>query len=48
MVVEDEEIEAVQIESTRSIDIDRFVPKSELDERYIDLPYYPIERPAPR
>ncbi len=40
MVVEDEEIEAVQIESTRTIDIDRFVPKSEIDERYIDSPYY--------
>jgi DNA end-binding protein Ku len=37
---EDEEIEAVQIESTRTIDIDRFVPKSEIDERYIDSPYY--------
>src|SRR5437588_792907 len=36
MIVEDEEIEAVQIESTRTIDIDRFVPKSEIDERYID------------
>jgi DNA end-binding protein Ku len=40
MIVEDEEIEAVQIESTRTIDIDRFVPKSEIDERYIDSPYY--------
>jgi len=40
MIVEDEEIEAVQIESTRTIDIDRFVPKRELDERYIDSPYY--------
>src|SRR5262249_60656335 len=26
-IVEDEEIEAVQIESTRTIDIDQFVPK---------------------
>jgi DNA end-binding protein Ku len=40
MIVEDEEIEAVQIESTRTIDIDRFVPKNEIDERYIDSPYY--------
>ncbi len=40
MIVEDEEIEAVQIESTRTIEIDRFVPKSEIDERYIDSPYY--------
>jgi DNA end-binding protein Ku len=40
IVVEDEEIEAVQIESTRTIDIDQFVPKKEIDERYIDSPYY--------
>ena len=40
MNVEDEEIEAVQIESTRTIDIDQFVPKNEIDERYIDSPYY--------
>ena len=40
MIVEDEEIDAVQIESTRTIDIDQFVPKSEIDERYIDSPYY--------
>ena len=40
MIVEDEEIEAVQIESTRTIDIDRFVPKNEIDERYINSPYY--------
>jgi DNA end-binding protein Ku len=40
MIVENEEIEAVQIESTRTIDIDRFVPKDEIDERYIDSPYY--------
>jgi DNA end-binding protein Ku len=40
MIVEDEEIEAVQIESTRTIDINQFVPKNEMDERYIDSPYY--------
>jgi DNA end-binding protein Ku len=40
MTVEDKEIEAVQIESTRTIDIDQFVPKNEIDERYIDSPYY--------
>ena len=39
MIVEDEEVEAVQIESTRTIDIDQFVPKDEIDERYIDSPY---------
>ena len=40
LVFEDEEFEAIQIESTRTIDIDEFVPRSELDERYIDSPYY--------
>src|SRR6516164_3679240 len=40
LVFEDEEFEAIQIESTRTIDIDQFVPRSELDERYIDSPYY--------
>jgi DNA end-binding protein Ku len=40
LLVEDEEIDAVQIESTRTIDIDQFVPRNEIDERYIDSPYY--------
>ncbi len=40
LIVEDEELDAVQIESTRTIDIDQFVPRTEIDERYIDSPYY--------
>jgi DNA end-binding protein Ku len=40
LVVEDEELEAVQIESTRTIEIDEFVPRNEIDDRYIDAPYY--------
>jgi DNA end-binding protein Ku len=40
LIVEDEELDAVQIESTRTIDIDQFMPKTEIDERYIDSPYY--------
>lgn len=40
LLVEDEELDAVQIESTRIIEIDQFVPKNEIDERYIDSPYY--------
>ena len=40
LIVEDQEIDAVQIESTRTIEIDRFVPRSEIDDRYIDSPYY--------
>ena len=38
--VEDEEIDAIAVESSHTIDIDSFVPKSEVDERYIDSPYY--------
>jgi DNA end-binding protein Ku len=35
-----EELEAVALESKRSIDIDQFVPKSEIDELYMRDPYY--------
>ena len=40
LLVEDQEIDAVQIESTRTIEIDQFVPRSEIDDRYINSPYY--------
>ena len=35
-----EELEAISIESTRTIEIDSFVPKSEIDELYLNSPYY--------
>ena len=35
-----EELEAVAIESKRTIEIDEFVPKDEIDELYIRDPYY--------
>lgn len=38
--VEREELEAVQIESNHTIDIDSFVPKEEIDQRYLNHPYY--------
>src|SRR5258708_19299262 len=38
--VDKEELEAVQIESSHTIDIDSFVPEGEIDKRYIDSPYY--------
>src|ERR1700724_404121 len=38
--VEKVELEAVQIERNHTIDIDSFVPKDEIDERYINHPYY--------
>ncbi len=40
IVVEDEEIDSVAIESTHTIDIETFVPRHEIDETYIDTPYY--------
>ncbi|WP_024518264.1 Ku protein [Bradyrhizobium sp. Tv2a-2] len=38
--IEKDELDAIQIESTHTIDIDSFVPKDEIDERYLDHPYY--------
>jgi DNA end-binding protein Ku len=38
--VEDEEIDKIKIESSHTISIDAFVPKSEIDDRYLDSPYY--------
>src|SRR5215470_18052531 len=37
--VEDEELEKIQIPSTRTIEIDSFVPRGEIDDRYLDTPY---------
>ena len=38
--VEKDELDAVQIESNHTIDIDSFVPKDEIDKRYLNHPYY--------
>ncbi|HEX7561858.1 MAG TPA: Ku protein [Bradyrhizobium sp.] len=38
--LEKQELEAVQIESNHTIDIDSFVPKDEIDKRYLNHPYY--------
>jgi Ku protein len=38
--IEPEELEAVQIESNHTIDIDSFVPREEIDQRYLNHPYY--------
>ena len=38
--VEEDELEAIQIEATHTIDIDTVVPKDEIDQRYLDRPYY--------
>src|SRR3981189_713312 len=38
--ITDDELEGVAIGSTHTIEIDQFVPKSEIDELYWNIPYY--------
>ena len=40
LIVEDAELEAIEIESTHTIEIDSFVPRSQIDRRFFDTPYY--------
>src|SRR5437016_6527345 len=40
LIVEDEEIDAIEIESTHVIEIDSFVPRAQIDQRFFDTPYY--------
>jgi DNA end-binding protein Ku len=38
--IEKEELEAVQVESNHTIEIESFVPRDEIDKRYLNHPYY--------
>ena len=38
--VDDDELDAIAIESNHTIEIDSFVPRDQIDERYLDTPYY--------
>jgi DNA end-binding protein Ku len=38
--VEDEELAELAIESTHTVEIEKFVPKQSIDDRYRDAPYY--------
>ncbi len=38
--IEDDELKSVQIESNHTIDIEQFVPRSDVDQLYLDTPYY--------
>ncbi len=38
--IEADELDAVKLESTHTIDIDDFVPAEDIDQRYLDRPYY--------
>jgi DNA end-binding protein Ku len=40
ITVEPEELEKIEIESSRTIDIDEFVERSDIDQRYVLRPYY--------
>ena len=40
VLVEDEELDAVAIESNHTIEIDSFVPREQIDERFLDTAYY--------
>jgi DNA end-binding protein Ku len=40
ILIEDEELEALEIESNHTIEIDSFVPASQIDKRFYDNPYY--------
>src|SRR5262245_11958082 len=40
VLVEDSDLEALKIESTKLIEIETFVPQAEVDPIYLDSPYY--------
>ena len=40
MTVEDDELAEIAIESSHTVDIEKFVPKVSIDDRYRDTPYY--------
>jgi DNA end-binding protein Ku len=40
ILVDDDELDAVAVESTHTIEIDAFVPREQIDERYLNSPYY--------
>jgi DNA end-binding protein Ku len=40
LIVEDVELDAIEIESTHTIEIDSFVPRAQVDQRFFDTPYY--------
>src|SRR5260370_18493652 len=40
ILIEDEELEALEIESNHTIEIDNFVPAAQIDKRFYHNPYY--------
>lgn len=42
LLIEEDDIEAVQIESSHTLNVDRFVKASEIEQFYLDTPYYAV------
>jgi DNA end-binding protein Ku len=40
LIVDEDELDAIEIESTHTVEIDRFVPRCQIDQRFFDTPYY--------
>lgn len=40
LLIEEEEIDAVEIESSHTLSLDSFISKADIDEVYLDTPYY--------
>jgi Ku protein len=40
VAIDEDELKAVEVESTHTVEIDSFVPREEIDKRYLDRPYY--------
>jgi DNA end-binding protein Ku len=40
VIIPDEELKALRIESSQTIDLDRFVKRDDIDPLYLDAPYY--------
>jgi DNA end-binding protein Ku len=38
--IDEDELKAIQVESAHTVDIDGFVPRADIDKRYLDKPYY--------
>src|SRR5215475_506149 len=39
-LIDDADLDAIEIETTHTIEIDRFVPRAQIDQRFFDSPYY--------
>ena len=38
--IDEDELKTIKLESTHTVDIDGFVPRADIDKRYLDKPYY--------